>query len=272
MEVLRAYVPRLTTGNHSMDLPASFALLAVFFLFFAVVALTAAKVSAFLLPSYRKISQKEGFKAAEWDSYVLTLAHSPLSAVLAVLAVLDIEERCDGEPHICTFTGVSDIGAVATLWTLAFAIVDFGCLLLHPADFGKMWKPLLVHHLILVAGYVVGLGSVPAVAVYTMVRSQTVEVTNPFMAVRYFLSALGLKSTNVYKINAVVFTLLFIILRVGYIGHTVYIFLQPPEAIRWHPAIIFNQCMMLGIYTLQLMWLKALLVGLRGIMKGKKGA
>ena len=83
----------------------------------------------------------------------------------------------------------------------------------------KDWKTrgsfmMLVHHLIFPLSYGVALyGTSQPFGVYVMAVFQLCEFTTPFLHIRWFLSAVGMKASKLYLYNGLVFTASFILVR-----------------------------------------------------------
>ena len=149
---------------------------------------------------------------AEWATRFASLGHCVVSLALAAyLTFLALGEAADEEGNPMRLGLPS---ATVHTMTFSFSLAYFTIDLVIAIYYGLMDRPMIFHHL----GAMLGLayGCFAQVSGRELLFAMALlEVSNPFLHVRWMLRELDLKTTTVYKVNELAFFAVFVLIRVG---------------------------------------------------------
>lgn len=141
-----------------------------------------------------------------FKTYVASFFHSTILTILAITLYIEMRNYSD-EKKLFGFTHLCQLSCEIFL---GYLIQDALYLILYDKILNS--REAIVHHL-----------SYIAIASYTLPNSYFIfpymwltlgEASTPFLAIRWFLSAFDLKDSIIYKVNGVLFALLFFITRI----------------------------------------------------------
>lgn len=168
-----------------------------------------------------------------WNNRGVSILHGALSAISAGIAVYHSSPSTlfEAEPWF----GSTPVQLVAVWLTCAFMIHDgffmFIRIGLSIPSFGDFL--LLLHHVLVAFIFSSAPLQTPATGLLAMCVYQLFEVSTPFLGFRWMLLKLGKENDLIYKINGLIFLVMFFLSRVVLNSVIVYslIFYIPQEAV-----------------------------------------
>jgi len=208
-------------------------------------------------------------KRIAWYSYCLSHIHAPTSGGVALYCYLN---TIPGENNANWYFGATELQVMVLLWTLGYMICDLILIWWAPQQFRDLTS-LLIHHVVILITYSMGILYRPVHNLYFMGAFQVQELSNPFLTNRWFLIEIGLGDTTLFVINGILLTVTFVIARLIFSNIVLYRMMMflPPVVFESY-FLMFGYCFAFVFQSLQFYWFAMIVRATLNFMNKKKSA